>query len=303
MNLKPLTPADYSELKPFFNHQRYPLCAYSLVSFLTWSNTEYQPHGAILDGSAILGCEYRTKKENRHLLLPVSPTRQFNPEMLYNLAEQAGFSAFYFVPETYIKTYGQKQVGSLFHLQEQKAFHDYIYRTEDLSTLKGNRYSKKRNLIHQFKKRYLENGRVKIEPITSGSTGECIEFLEHWCDERGCDIDSDESLSCEKQAVINTFDHLDALEVSGMLLRIDGKVSAFGVVSRITDDMAALHFEKASVKIKGLYQYFDNLCAKNLFNGYRYINKESDLGIPGLEKAKKSYHPVRMAKAYRMDLK
>ena len=91
MNLKPLTPADYSELKPFFSHQRYPLCAYSLVSFLTWSNKEYQPHGAILDDSVILGCEYYTRKENRHMLLPVSPTRQFSPEMLYNLAERAGF--------------------------------------------------------------------------------------------------------------------------------------------------------------------------------------------------------------------
>ena len=303
MNFKPLTPADYFELKPFFNHQRYRLCEYSLVSILTWINEKYQPYGAILDDSVILSCEFSLRKENRHMLLPVSPTQEYSPERLYELAVQAGFSAFWYVPEDYIKKYGRKRVASLFELHEQKGFHDYIYRAEDLATLKGNNYSKKRNLIHQFRKRYLNNDSVKVEPITSESKAGCMEFLEQWCDEHDCDIESDVNLSCEKQAIINTFEYFDAMDVSGILLRIDGNVSAFAMASRLTDDMGALHFEKALVNIKGLYQYFDSLCAKNLFNGYRYINKESDMEIPGLAKAKKSYHPIKIVKSYRMDLK
>jgi len=303
MNFKSLTPADYSELKPFFDHQRYRLCAYSLVSILTWSNQQYQPYGATLDDAVIICCEFSTRKENRHMLLPVSPTQEYNPERLHKLAEQAGFSSFWYVPEDYIKKYGKKQVTSLFTLHEQKGYHDYIYRAEDLSTLKGNKYSKKRNLIHQFKKQYPDNEAVKVESITAASQDECMEFLEQWCDEHDCDIDSDENLACEKQAVLNTFAYLDAMDVSGILLRLDGRISAFAMASRLTDDMGTLHFEKALIKIKGLYQYFDKLCANNLFDGYRYINKENDMGIPGLAKAKKSYHPVKIVKSYRMDLK
>ena len=67
--------------------------------------------------------------------------------------------------------------------------------------------------------------------------------------------------------------------------------------------MATLQYEKAFSSIKGLYQYFDNACAKTLFNGYTYINKESDMGIPGLAKAKKSYLPDRMVHASRLILK
>lgn len=303
MNFRPLTPADYFELKPLFAHQHYRLCAYSLVSILTWNNTEYQPYGAIIDDSLIICCEFNARKENRHMLLPISPVQQYDPERLCALAEAAGHSSFWYVPEGYIKKYGEKRISALFDLHEQKGFHDYIYRTEDLATLKGNKYSKKRNLIHQFRKRYLNNGSVKVESIASDSKTECIEFLLQWCDERDCDIDSDENLACEKQAVINAFEHLDEMEVNGMLLRIDGKVSAFGMASRLTGDMGVFHFEKALIKIKGLYQYFDNLCAKNLFEGYRYINKESDMDIPGLAKSKKSYYPIRIVKSYRMDLK
>lgn len=303
MKLTPLKPTDYPELKPFFRDQRHRLCAYSLVSVLTWSTQEYQPHGTIWEDSLIIGAEFRTHRENRHLLLPISPTHEHGPEKLREIAEKLGFTSYWYASEDYIKTYGRDRIASVFTITEQEAFHDYIYRTEDLSSLKGNRYSKKRNLIHQFKKGYLrKDGRVTLEPLDPGAEADCLEFMEKWCTERGCDMETDENLSCEKQAFINTIKNVDVLEVEGILLRIDGELSAFGVTSRITDEMGALQFEKALVKVKGLYQYFDNLCAKTLLKGYRYINKESDMNVPGLTKAKKSYHPALILKSYRLDI-
>ena len=84
---------------------------------------------------------------------------------------------------------------------------------------------------------------------------------------------------------------------------IDGKVSAFGISAPLTRDMATLQYEKAFGSVKGLYQYFDNACARRLFNGYTYLNKESDMGIPGLTKAKKSYHPFKMVRSVKLILK
>lgn len=175
--------------------------------------------------------------------------------------------------------------------------------TRDLAKLEGNKYSKKRNLINQFNRDFVARKLVKTEPITEASTNDCIEFLEQWCEEKDCGKESREELYCEKQAAINTLKSIDILGVNGLLLRIDGKVSAFGMASRLTSDMGVFHFEKAFSKIKGLYQYFDNLCAKNLFKGYTYINKESDMDLPSLAKAKKSYYPSMIVKSYKLVLR
>jgi hypothetical protein len=93
------------------------------------------------------------------------------------------------------------------------------------------------------------------------------------------------------------------LDLNGIYLRVDGEISAFGIAAYLTKDMGVLHFEKAFTNIKGLYQYFDNLCAKTLFDGFQFINKESDMNIPGLAKVKKSYHPTMMVKSYKLVLR
>jgi hypothetical protein len=73
--------------------------------------------------------------------------------------------------------------------------------------------------------------------------------------------------------------------------------------TRLTDTMGVLHFEKAHTHIKGLYQYLDRECARRLFNGYAYLNKESDMDVPGLVQAKKSYHPIKIMKSYQLTLR
>jgi uncharacterized protein len=303
MNFKKLTPKDYSEFKHFFGNQKYMHSAYSLSSIIVWSTEFFQPYGAA-DGEAfIVGAEFTKHKDRRHLILPVSINSEYDPEQLYQLAKDTGYEQYFFVPEAYIKTYGNDKIESLFKITEQTAFKDYVYLTRDLAKLEGNKFSKKRNLIKQFKRDFVERKRVETEPIIKAVAQECIEFLEQWCEERDCGQETQEELYCEKQAAINTLENIELLGVRSLLLRIDGKVSAFGMASRLTSDMGVFHFEKAFSKIKGLYQYFDNLCARKLFKGYTYINKESDMDLPGLAKAKKSYYPSMMVKSYRLVLR
>jgi hypothetical protein len=93
------------------------------------------------------------------------------------------------------------------------------------------------------------------------------------------------------------------MEVKGLMLRLDGQVVAFGMASILTQDMGVIHFEKALSSIKGLYQYFDKTCVKHLLKDYKYTNKENDMGIPGLKKSKKSYHPVMIEDSYELKLR
>ena len=303
MKFKPLTPPDYATYLPYFDNQRYPLCAYSLSSIIAWTTPEYKPLGAEFESAFIVGGEFETMKKNRHLLLPISPERMFTPEELVTVANLAGYTQYWFVPEAYVDHFGDDAVGRYFTVEHQGAYDDYVYRVEDLADLKGNRYSKKRNLIKQFRRDYVDPGKVAIDPISRDNAEECLIFLEEWCRDRDCDADDQVDLACEKQAAINTLNHLAVFDLKGILLRIDGQVSAFGICAPLTRDMATLQYEKAFGSIKGLYQYFDNACARMLFNGYTYLNKESDMGIPGLAKAKKSYYPIEMVRSVKLILK
>lgn len=303
MNLSPLTLSDTRRLCSFFNHQPYELCEYTLPSILAWLDEDYQPLGYINNDTLVICSEFAVSRESRHLLLPLSPGREFCPRELQDLALDLEWDAFWFVPEHYIQKYGRQEVATHFRISEHTGHADYIYRTEDLAQLKGNRYSKKRNLIHQFERRYVDRGRVNLMPITPADAAECKEFIEKWCDAYPCDIESDTGLVCEKHAVMCSIENIEPLGLDSLLIRIDGEVSALAMGTRLTDTMGVLHFEKAHTHIKGLYQYLDRECARRIFNEYPYLNKESDMEAPGLVQAKRSYHPVKIMKSYQLTLR
>jgi len=303
MDFKHISPPDYPELKPFMQNQRYGLCYYSLPSILTWSNAFYRPYGATDGDTLFVSTEYETRKEERHLMLPLSPGKDFAPEDLHNLAASLGFDKYRYVSDEYIAQYEWDRIAAVFDIDEQAPYEDYLYLAQDLAELKGNRYSKKRNLINQFRREYLLKDRVAIDEITPAVLDECVDFLQRQSKESNRDIDGDEDLICEREAIINHIKHIDVLESPGILLRINGEIAAFGIGAHVTDEIAVLHYEKAYPNIKGLYQYFDSLCAKELFRGYRYINRESDMADPGLMRSKKSYHPVRRIKSYELRIK
>jgi hypothetical protein len=87
------------------------------------------------------------------------------------------------------------------------------------------------------------------------------------------------------------------------MVAIDSKVTGFGIGSRLRDDTWVLHFERASAQFKGLYQYLDRECSRRLLPGVTFLNKESDMGDPGLAKAKLSYRPAFRVKSYRLELR
>jgi|WetSurMetagenome_2_1015567.scaffolds.fasta_scaffold55890_3 uncharacterized protein len=300
MEMKALTPEDYSGYKKYFKNQPYHLCTYSLSSIIAWQNSDYQAMSGIWKDTLIIAAEFRNTRSKRHLILPIAPPEDFPPEQLARIVDDLEYGEYWFVPQCYLDLHGRDKVEEYFDVEHTQGYDDYIYLTSDLAELKGNKYSKKRNLIKQFERAYIETNRVEMGAITPANLEECLEFLEKWCEERNCDADPDEDLACEKIAAINTLINRELYEVNTLMLRIDGVVSAFGVSAFLTSQMATLQYEKAFARIKGLYQYFDNQCARLLFNGYTYINKESDMGSEGLAKTKKSYYPIHMVESFRL---
>jgi len=297
---------DYPLLKPYFSCQPYGLCTYSLSSLIVWSNHVFQTFYAIENDSVIIANESGCRPEENHLLLPIMPNGDLpvpTPEELAALALRTGYLRYGSVPEDYLEQTGREKIRQYFIVSPQPEYDDYVYLAEDLRSLKGNRYAKKRNLIHQFSRDHLQRNRVDTGPIGAEVVAECLECLEKWCEIRNCDIDQASNLACEKEAVINALHHVEELDMKGLFIRIDGEVCAFCISSHLRPDMGVMNFEKALPQIRGLYQYLDNECAKHLFDGYLYINKESDMGLPALAESKNSYHPVLKIKSYRLVLR
>lgn len=303
MNFKPVSVEDYEILKPFFAGHPYTLCVYSPASLIAWSFRSFKAYYTIDEGILFIAGEMEENPENRHLILPIANDRRFSPAELHGYAERMGFERYWRVPADYLQQLDRSSLESHFDLEEQPGYEDYIYLTEDLIHLKGNRYSKKRNLISQFTREYLRRGRVDVDEIRLNDIAECLQFLEIWCEQHDCDADPESDLACEKNAVITALENMERLEWKGLLVRVDGRVSAFGIGEQLNETTATLNFEKADSGIKGLYQFLDNECAKRLFHPFRYVNKESDMNLPNLAESKQSYNPVLRVKSYALTLR
>ena len=302
MDFDLLKPGHYPKLKPFFAGQSQPLSAYSLASLISWSQCIFDTIFTVVDAAALFGERRMDDPDRKHLLLPVCPNGPKPPAWLKDRAAANGFREYHLVPQTYLDGFGRAEVEKLFTVAEETEYEDYVYRCADLSELPGRDYAKKRNLVRQFEREYLEPGRVKADLITAVNAGDCLACLEGWRAERA-DKDWTGLLECERQAITKALKNLAALELQGLQVAIDGKVRGFGIGSRLRDDTWVLHFEKASDQVKGLYQYLDRECAKRLFPGVTFLNKESDMGDPGLAQAKLSYRPAFRVKSYRLELR
>lgn len=300
-----LTVSDYSRLKPFFNPLKYPLAIYSLSSLIAWNN-ELNPTYYTMEDNLLLLMTAGTLPEYpkcRCLLLPLSPFREVTPPELAELARRHCLSTFCFIPESYVEHFGLSSIRTLFSLTEQPDYSDYIYLKKDLTELQGKRYLKKRNHINYFRRIFLETGRTTIEALSPVNIPDTLLFLDRWCakDSR-CNPETDPNLGQESQAARLMLENLELLEARGIAIRIDGEVCAFGVVTSLTDKIKVLNFEKAYSHIRGLYQFLDRECACRLFEDVEFINKESDMGIPGLAGSKKSYFPVNRVRSYKLSL-
>ncbi|MCX5796901.1 MAG: phosphatidylglycerol lysyltransferase domain-containing protein [Elusimicrobia bacterium] len=302
MDFDLLKPEHYARLKPFFAAQSQPLSAYSLASLVSWSQCIFDTIFIQIEDAVLFGERRMDDPDRKHLLLPACPNGPKPPAWLKDRAAEHGFREYHLVPQTYLDGFGRAEVEKLFTVTEETDYEDYVYRAAHLAELPGRDYAKKRNLVRQFERECVEPGRAKVDAISPANAGACLDCLEVWRSERG-DKDWSGLLECERQAITKALQNFAELEFQGVMIAIDGKVRGFGIGSRLRDDTWVLHFEKASDQVKGLYQYLDRECAKRLFAGVTFLNKESDMGDPGLAQAKLSYRPAFRVKSYRLELR
>ncbi len=178
-----------------------------------------------------------------------------------------------------------------YQLSEHRDAFDYIYLQSDLANLSGKKYHSKRNHISAFSKQYDWQYRT----ITAENIGDVLECAELWYKQNADRYDK--YMQCEHEGIKAVLQNMDALNVKGGAIYVDERIVAFTLGSPINDEVFDVHIEKALRDYAAAYTVVNNEFVKTL-SEYKYINREDDMGLEGLRKAKLSYKPEILLKKY-----
>ena len=171
---------------------------------------------------------------------------------------------------------------------------DYVYLRQELAELKGKKYQPKRNHISYFK----NNQNWTYERIDKSNISECIEMSRKWLEGFPGDYEYIEDLQGEFKIIQKAFESYEELGFTGGLIRTDGKVIAYTMGEEMSSDMFCIHFEKAFSNIRGAYPMINQQFVLNELSSYTYVDREDDLGIENMRKAKLSYYPFSLPEKY-----
>jgi uncharacterized protein len=173
---------------------------------------------------------------------------------------------------------------------------DYVYRTQDLINLAGGNYHGQRNHINSLTRSHP----FRYEPLREEHLSPCLSLSARWCQVKRCECDL--SLLGEWEAITAALANYQALELKGGVILINDRVGAFSCGELLNKDTAVIHLEKADPELRGLYAVINQQFCQQAWAEVDFVNREQDLGEPGLRTAKMSYHPHHLVEKFRIRL-
>ncbi|MBQ9229437.1 MAG: DUF2156 domain-containing protein [Eubacterium sp.] len=284
LEFKTPTLADKEWVDACLKHANSMNCEYTFGNVFVWT-----------DAYATEICRYKDfficrwgQGERRAYSLPLGEgnfTEAIN-EIIADAKKNGSVARIYGVTEGYLMMLQEAFTGQ-FSYHYDEGFNDYIYATDKMASLSGKKYHGKRNHITNFKKNYPN---WSFEKIDSGNIDECIALHLKWLTDKN--DEDNEDYAEEFEAVLKAFRYYQELGFVGGLIRVDGEVIAYTMGEPQQNGKCFVsHFEKAPADMQGAYPIINQEFTKNCLMDYPYVNREEDLGLEGLRKAKQSYHP------------
>jgi len=180
------------------------------------------------------------------------------------------------------------------NIEEDRDSFDYLHLREELATLPGQRYHKKKNRVNYFAAR----NRYTVEFYEARHLDGCLAVLDEWLRVRA-EIPS-RSMLGEVEGTAEALKLAQELELSGIVVLVEGEVKGFCLGEPLNAETALCHFEKGDLFLEGIYQLLNREFCRLLFTDLTYVNREQDLGEESLRSAKLSYHPYELVKKYRV---
>ncbi len=270
-------------------------CQHSFVSMYSL-HEKYGDAICVSDGFLYVLREHLCNDKERVYLAPMGDgDKKRAVEMLLEDAHMHGARVvFHTITETY-RAYLEKEFPNRFSFIEHRNYAEYIYDTQKLSILPGIRFKNRRNDINRFFSEY--DDRAHINMIQKDDIKDILVFQEKWLIQNSEDHDK-EALYRESRTITLQLEHYDELNLSGIVIRIDGMVYAYGYGTPISNDCYDSLIEKGDRNIPYIYRVLFRESVRHCAMDYRYVNREEDLGVEGLRKAKMAYQPDILLKKY-----
>lgn len=185
----------------------------------------------------------------------------------------------------------------MFRLHCDRDAFNYVYAIDDLADLQGRKYHRKRNHYYRFRNMFSN---YTAEPLTEKNLPSVRQMTDKWYEIKQ-QKNPEEDFQLERAALTRAFRDYQKLGMEGLVIADGGDVLAMTMGSRISEDTVDVHFEKARWDIDGAYAAVNYEFARYIRDIYpqvRFLNREEDMGIEGLRKAKQSYFPHHMVEKY-----
>ena len=295
LDFTPLTIEHQPELEAFLARHPHALSGYTFATFVAWDHVFHYCWAFTASGALLVAFRFAPDGP-LHLMQPIGPLDAATATSLVEAGRRLEKPlAIVGVDRAFLDS--QPEFASQFSVTEEPENANYIYRATDLAELKGRRYAKKRNLIAQADQSYAWS----VEPMTPERVDDAREVMRLMAEE---EPPVSESMEQDNEALRRTLGDFGRLRQDGILVRVDGAPAGFALFERQTPDTLVIHFERARRDVKGLYQLVNRAAAEAAVRaGFSFVNREEDLGDPGLRQAKASYDPIRLEMAYRLTLR
>lgn len=291
LNFKKLTLEDKKILDSYLKYIKYESCEYSFTTLYIWKDACDVQYAIYNDVLILKKTDFNGLS---HFMQPVgykiSDLKQIVNVLKEYKKEHNMDYLFGDIEEQFVE-----DMKKCFHdeldFEEDRDGFDYVYESEKLISLSGKKLHAKKNHYNQF----IKNYEFTVKDINDVQIEDCIKSLKIWFQQRE---DKDKYLLYEIDAVRDLLENKEIFNIKGMVVIIDDKICALTIGEKINEDSALIHVEKADPNIKGLYAFINKTFVEKYFSDVKNINREQDLGIPGLRKAKESYKLFSFVKKF-----
>jgi hypothetical protein len=275
---KPVGLEDKSVFEAYLEGNPSEVCELNFANVFIWKDSEHSSWTLLNDSLCIL---VEPEFEEPYCLPPIGGEKV--PETVEACLRHAPRLSR--VPEAFVERH-----GAGFKVEEDPRNFDYVYLRQELAELKGKKFDGKRNRIRKFESTFAHEYHALTQPDVPG----CVRLLEDWFEEKNGDV----SIRAEKKAILQALASFTRLGLKGGVVKVGGRVEAFTIGGQLTADMAVIPIEIANPGLVGLAQWVNREFVCREWGDYMFVNREQDMAIEGLRRAKLSYQPVRLVKKY-----
>lgn len=290
LNFKEVELSDINRLGEYLKYQEFRTCDFTAGAIYMWRDYFYSKF-AIHKDMLIFKVAYPTRGTSFSYPIGKGSTDEAMKAIEEYTRANGLELKFCTLPEKAME-YVKFRYGDKCHFITSRDWYDYLYNAESLKTFKGKKYHGQRNHVNRFKREYPNH---KYHRITQENLGRVVEAFDKYF------VPSDDASSSELKEARRAREYLNyflSFNHLGGFIEVDGEVIAFAL-GEVVKDTLFVHVERAVTDYHGSYQMIVSEFAKDYAtDGVIYINREEDVGDPGLRKSKLSYKPIRLLEKY-----